>query len=165
MQLTKTANKIAERKYFKDGEDFTKLCARVALHVALAEEDSDYEKWASKYFQLINSLWFLPAGRILANAGTPKGNLYNCGVLAVEDSRESIFETLKISAEIFAHGGGLGINFSPLREFGAPVSTGSRASGPVSFMSMFDRAASVMSQTSRRGGFLGVLDVDQSDIL
>jgi ribonucleoside-diphosphate reductase alpha chain len=164
--LSKTANKILERKYLKEDEDFDALCARVAMCVSEAEETkAEQDYFFSKFFQLMRNRWFMPAGRILANAGTENGNLYNCGVLGIEDSRESIFDTLKTSAEVFAHGGGLGINFSPLREYGAPVSTGAYASGPVSFMHMFDRAASVMSQTSRRGGFLGVLEPDHPDII
>jgi len=166
IMLSPTAEKILQRKYYLPGEDFSSLCLRVAWAVAGAEETEELRKyWAGKYYQLMKELWFLPGGRVLANAGRPGGNLFNCGVLEVSDSRDSIYDTLKNSSEIFAHGGGIGINFSSLREVGAPVSNGSRASGPVSFMGLYDYSAGIISQTSRRGGFLAVLDVDHPDII
>jgi len=89
--LTKIAEKILERKYYlkdihgKPTENFEQLCARVAYHVAKTEQDRKY--WTGKYWQLMTELWFLPAGRILANSNTKNGVLYNCFVLGVEDSR------------------------------------------------------------------------------
>ena len=101
----------------------------------------------------------------LANAGTNIKNLFNCFVLPIEDSRESIYKTLTDAAEIFAWGGGIGFNFSEIRERGAKVkTTGGRASGPVSFMELFDTTGDVISQASRRGAQIGILDVDHPDI-
>jgi len=113
----------------------------------------------------MNNLWFLPAGRVLANSGEGRnGSLFNCFTLPISDSRASIYKALMRAANMFAHGGGVGFNFSELREEGAPVAHGSFASGPVSFMKLFDVSASVISQSSRRGAQLGILSCDHIDI-
>lgn len=172
MKLTKTANRILKNKYLLKtpsgelAEDFNALCLRVAWAIAGAEETDALRKgWAATYYQVMNELWFLPGGRILANAGRPGAkNLFNCYVLGVKDSRESIYRTLLRSAEIFAHGGGIGYNLSNIRERGSPVSNGSRASGPVSFLELFDVSAGVISQASRRGAQIAILDIDHPDI-
>lgn len=163
--LTPAAEKILKDKYYREGETFDQLCLRVAYTIAGAEKtDKDRNYWAAKYYQLMQEQWFLPAGRILANTGTNTKNLYNCYTLSIEDNRESIYKTLSDTAEIFAHGGGVGFNFSKLRERGAPVSNGSAASGPISFMYVFDKSADVISQASRRGAMLALLEVDHLDI-
>jgi ribonucleoside-diphosphate reductase alpha chain len=114
---------------------------------------------------LIYNLVFIPGGRVLANAGTNIKNLNNCFVLPIEDTRDSIYQTLKDAAEIFAWGGGVGYNFSKVREIGAPVNTtGGKASGPLSFMSLFDQTGEVISQASRRGAEMGILNIDHPDI-
>ena len=138
--LTAAAEKVLKDKYYLDGkeETFDQLCLRVAYHIAGVEaNEKDRNYWAAKYYQLMQELWFLPAGRILANTGTRTKNLYNCYTLSIEDSRENIYKTLADTAEIFAHGGGVGFNFSKLRERGAPVSNGSASSCPISFMYVF----------------------------
>jgi ribonucleoside-diphosphate reductase alpha chain len=167
--LSEVAEQILKDKYYielkNDVEDFDQLCLRVAYIIAGAEKTNEERNhWTSKYYQLMNELWFLPAGRILANAGSRTKTLYNCYTHSIEDSRESIYKTLANTAEIFAHGGGVGINFSKLRERGAPVSNGSAASGPISFMYVFDKSADVIRQASRRGAMLGLLEVDHPDI-
>jgi ribonucleoside-diphosphate reductase alpha chain len=162
--LTPTAEKIFKLKYSLNGEeDWKKTCLRVATYVSKVEEDR--EEWLGKFFQMMYYKAFLPGGRVLANAGTNIKNLNNCFVLPVEDSRESIYQTLKDAAEIFAWGGGVGYNFSNIRETGAPVkTTGGSASGPLSFMSLFDETGEVISQASRRGAQIGLLDCDHPDI-
>jgi len=172
MMLNKTAETILARKYYikdrkeKPIEDFNKLCLRVAVAVASAEKTKkSRDEWAGVYYRLMNELWFLPGGRVLANAGRPKaGNLFNCFVLPIEDSRTSIYKALAKGAQIFAHGGGVGYNFSKLREKGSPVSNGSKASGPVSFLKLFDTSAGVISQASRRGAQMAILNIDHPDI-
>jgi ribonucleoside-diphosphate reductase alpha chain len=145
--LSKTAERILREKYYVGDETYDQLCLRVAYTIAGAEKtDEERNYWSARYYQLMQELWFLPAGRILANTGSKTKNLYNCYTLSIEDSRESIYETLSKTAEIFAHGGGVGFNFSKLRERGAPVSNGSAASGPISFMHVFDKSAEVISQ-------------------
>jgi ribonucleoside-diphosphate reductase alpha chain len=162
--LSPTAEKIHKLKYsLKGEEDWKQTCLRVATHVSSIEKEQ--EEWAGKFFQMMYYKAFLPGGRVLANAGTKIKNLNNCFVLPVEDSRESIYQTLKDAAEIFAWGGGVGYNFSNIREEGAPVkTTGGDASGPLSFMSLFDQTGEVISQASRRGAQIGLLDCDHPDI-
>ncbi len=162
--LSPTAEKIFKLKYSLKGEESWKeTCMRVASYISSEEKDS--EEWLGKFFQMLYYKAFLPGGRILANAGTNIKNLNNCFVLPIEDSRESIYQTLKDAAEIFAWGGGVGYNFSNIRETGATVkTTGGHASGPLSFMSLFDQTGEVISQASRRGAQIGLLDCDHPDI-
>lgn len=164
--LNKTAEKIFKLKYSLNGkEDWNQTCLRVAAYVASVEKEEEKEEWIGKFFQMMYYKAFLPGGRVLANAGTGIKNLNNCFVLPIEDSRDSIYDTLKNAAEIFAWGGGVGYNFSNLREEGAEVkTTGGNASGPLSFMSLFDQTGEVISQASRRGAQIGLLDCDHPDI-
>lgn len=163
--LSKNAQKIFDLKYRIGDEDWAKTCWRVASYIAQAEKEENRKEYEKKYFELIYNLAFLPGGRIIANAGTNIKNLLNCFVLPVEDSREGIYTTLKNAAEVFAHGGGIGYNFSNLREEGAEIrSTGGNASGPLSFMSLFDQTGEVIQQASRRGAQMGILDIDHPDI-
>ncbi len=151
--LSEKANKIFNLKYkAKEDETWAGACLRVAEHVASVEVNEEKKKeYEKKFFELIYNLVFIPGGRILANSGTGIKNLMNCFVLPVEDSRSSIYQTLKDAAEIFAHGGGVGYNFSNLRHEGAEIkSTGGQASGPLSFMSLFDQTGEVIQQASRR---------------
>ncbi len=167
MTLSEKANKTFNLKYkTKEDETWEGACLRVAQHVASAEVDEEKRKeYEQKFFELIYNLVFLPGGRILANAGTNIKNLMNCFCLEIEDSRSSIYQTLKDAAEIFAHGGGVGYNFSNLRHEGAEIkSTGGHASGPLSFMSLFDQTGEVIQQASRRGAQMGILNYDHPDI-
>lgn len=165
-ELTDIGNKIYKMKYAKQGEDWAATCWRVASYIASAEEDEDLKlKYEREFFNLIYNLVFIPGGRILANSGTGIKNLMNCFVLNIEDSRKGIYETLKQSAEIFAHGGGVGYNVSDIREEGSVVdSTGGLASGPLSFLNLFDTTGDVISQASRRGAQIACMDVDHPDI-
>jgi ribonucleoside-diphosphate reductase alpha chain len=166
MQLTEKQEKIFKRKYAIDEkESWDDACLRVSSHVASAEKKEDQAYWASKFFTLLNELVFLPGGRILANSGTYLKNLGNCFVLPLGDSRQEIYQALKDSAEVFAWGGGAGFNFSKIREEGSPIkSNHSKASGPLSFMSLFDQTGEVIQQASRRGAMLGLLDDNHPDI-
>ena len=162
--LSPIAEKIFKLKYSLKGEETWKqTCLRVATYIS--SEEKDQEEWVGKFFQMMYYKAFLPGGRVLANAGTNIKNLNNCFVLPIEDSRESIYQTLKDAAEIFAWGGGVGYNFSNIRETGAIVgTTGGKASGPLSFMSLFDQTGEVISQASRRGAQIGLLNCDHPDI-
>jgi ribonucleoside-diphosphate reductase alpha chain len=171
MELTAIGEKIFKLKYAVDGnETWEDACLRVSSHVASAEKrfgksDEEVAKIVGEYFQAINGLYFIPGGRILANAGTKIRSLMNCFVIPVGDSRDSIYQSLKDAAEVFAQGGGVGYNFSDIRERGAVVKgTGGKASGPVSFMELFDTTGEVIEQASRRGAQMGMLDVDHPDI-
>jgi len=144
MILNDKSLKIFKSKYaIHPEESWLDASVRVANHIASIEDD--YNTWANKFFDIIYEQYFIPGGRILANSGTNIYNLMNCFVLPIEDSRESIYGTLKDAAEVFAHGGGVGYNFSNVREEGATIkSTGGEASGPLSFMSLFDQTGEVI---------------------
>lgn len=170
--LSKTADKIHKKKYAKELpngkiEEWEQTAARVGEYVARAEDnENDYLQYIADFTKLIADRVFIPGGRILANSGTGIKNLFNCFVMPIEDSRESIYDTLKKAAEIFAWGGGIGYNFSNIRPEGTPVkTTGGKASGPVSFMELFDTTGEVISQASRRGAQMGILNVDHPDIM
>jgi len=139
---------------------------RVARAVAAAEAEP--EPWASRFYGILESLEFLPAGRILAGAGTGRSvTLFNCFVMGViEDSMASIFDHLREAALTMQQGGGIGYDFSTLRPKGAPVcGVGADASGPLSFMDVWDAMCrTVMSAGSRRGAMMGTLRCDHPDI-
>lgn len=144
---------------------------RVAHSVAAAEvkfsNAASAQQWEEVYFQLLSNLDFLPNSPTLMNAGTQTGQLSACFVLPVGDSLVEIFDSLKLAALIQHAGGGTGFSFSRLRPKGDIVaSTGGTASGPVSFMRIFDCATEhIRLGGRRRGANMGVLRVDHPDIM
>lgn len=172
MELSDTAQKIYNRKYARTlssgrSENWEQTVSRVAHHVASAEEsESDQLQYTAEFVKIMYERSFLPGGRIIANAGTGIKNLMNCFVLPVEDTRESIYKTLGNSADVFAWGGGVGYDFSKLRPRGAVLkTTGSKASGPLAFMELFDTTGEIIAQASRRGAQMGILSVTHPDIV
>ncbi len=169
--LSPTAQKIFEMKYARqkpsgEKETWEQAIHRVSEYVASVEEGEATQLAAmGQFYRVMYERSFLPGGRTLANAGTSVKNLMNCFVLPIEDSRHSIYKSLKDAAEIFAWGGGVGYNFSNLRGKGEKVNTtGGLASGPLSFMGLYDQTGEVISQASRRGAQMGILNIDHPDI-
>ena len=143
---------------------------RVALAAASVEKGGKrgQDKWARAFRGAMSDFGFLPAGRILSGAGTGRNvTLFNCFVLgAIEDDLTGIFESVKEAALTMQAGGGIGHDFSTLRPNGALVkSIGADASGPVSFMDVWDAMCrTIMSAGQRRGAMMATLRCDHPDI-
>lgn len=169
--LNTKAQKVFALKYAtKKTKGWKEKCMEIASQMAEAgrrhgKTDEEIETIRNQYFESLFDLMFIPGGRIIANSGTGIKNLGNCFVLGIEDSRESIYGTLKDAAEVFADGGGIGYYFGNIREEGAEIkTTGGQASGALSFMTLFDQTGEVISQASRRGAQMGVMDISNPDI-
>ncbi|MGH6933658.1 MAG: ribonucleotide reductase N-terminal alpha domain-containing protein, partial [Dongiaceae bacterium] len=135
---------------------------------ALAEPEPDQALWAERFYQSMEEFHFLPAGRIVAGAGTRRSvTLFNCFVMGtVPDDMSGIFEHLREAALTMQQGGGIGYDFSTLRPRGAPVKgVGADASGPLSFMDVWDAMCrTIMSAGYRRGAMMATLRCDHPDI-
>ena len=162
MNSSQLVDSILSARYLREGEKtFEDICRRVARSVAGDEEE------ATGFYEIMVSLRFLPNSPTLMNAGTDLGQLSACFVLPVPDSINGIFDAMKNGAIIHKTGGGTGYNFSQIRPKGSPVqSTDGVASGPVSFMGIFNAATEVIRQGGRRrGANMGILNVWHPDIL
>ena len=145
------------------------MLRRVAAHVASAERDeADRKKYAEEFYEIMARLDFLPNSPTLMNAGrpAPHGQLSACFVVGIEDDMQSICDALRKQMLIHKTGGGTGFNFSKLRPKNSTVnSTNGRASGPVSFMRLFDLSTEVIQQGGmRRGANMAILNADHPDI-
>jgi len=175
MNLSENARKVLETRYLlRDEEGNIKetpdeMFHRVAAAVASAEllYGGDSGEWEARFYDAMSGLLFLPNTPTLINAGKDLGQLAACFVLPVDDSMMSIFDSLKNAALILQSGGGTGFSFSHLRPRSDVVkSTGGIASGPVSFMRIYNTATEVIKQGgARRGANMGILRIDHPDIL
>lgn len=168
---------VLERRYLlknKEGkvvENPERMFRRVARNVAKADlkyySKKDVKKIEEEFYQAMSSLKFLPNSPTLMNAGTKIGQLSACYVIPVHDSIKDIFEAVKTMAVVHQSGGGTGFDFSKLRPKGEIVkSTRGVASGPISFMRVFDVTTDVIKQGGRRrGANMGILRVDHPDIM
>jgi ribonucleoside-diphosphate reductase alpha chain len=169
--LSSNAVEILRARYLKRNKDGEvsetpdDLFRRVARAVAHAE-DHVSPHWEDRFYQLMREGVFLPNSPTLMNAGLSEGQLSACFVLPVEDTMQSIFETLKNTALIHQSGGGTGFNFTPLRPRGDRPGTGpGSASGPVAFMKVYDEATEQVKQGGRRrGANMGILNITHPDI-
>jgi len=162
MNPSSVVDSILSARYLRKGEkSFEDICRRVASALA----DDEHEN--ARFYEAMISLRFLPNSPTLMNAGTELGQLSACFTLPVPDSIGGIFDAMKEGAIIHKTGGGTGYNFSHIRPEGSPVqSTDGVASGPISFMRVFNAATDVIKQGGRRrGANMGILNVWHPDIL
>ncbi len=177
LKLSQNAITVLERRYLsKDAEGniietidgmFNRVADAIASADKVFDETADVKATSEGFREMMTSLKFMPNSPTLMNAGKPLGQLSACFVLPIGDSMGEIFDAVKNAALIHQSGGGTGFSFSRLRPEGSTVrSTGGVASGPVSFMKVFNSATEAVKQGgTRRGANMGILRIDHPDII
>lgn len=157
---------FAQRYAINDKETYVEACERVAKHIAVAE-NGNAEKWAKRFTEVMANNKFIPGGRIWYGSGRMKGQLLNCFVVPTEDSREGWGKTVSDMLIISGTGGGVGINFSPIRPRGTPIrGTGGESTGAVSLMEVINETGEVIKAGGgRRTALMQCLRYDHADIM
>ena len=175
--FSENALRMMKKRYLtkrEDGRQETpaEMLHRIAHAVAFPEKelydktDGEALKWEREFFEIMANKEFTPAGRTITNAGALSPVVANCIVLPIEDSMEGIFKTLKDAALLQKAGSGMGFSFGRLRPAGTYVrSSAGMASGPVSFLLVYNQAFGIIKQQGRTGANMAVLPVDHPDIL
>jgi ribonucleoside-diphosphate reductase alpha chain len=167
VELSDNALKVAKSRYFmEDGEDWEKCTKRVATIIS-TPDITNRDKIRDDFQSIIYNMDFLPGGRILRNSGRPRGSLFNCYHLPIGDSIEEIGQLYKDALTLWSEGGGVGVNFSPLRPVNDIIhGKGGVSSGLVSFMKGADFISRLIeSGGSRRAAAIGHIDVSHPEVL
>jgi len=166
IQLSENAEKVAQSRYFMEGEDWEKCTERVADTAAIPEGDRKL-KYRDLFQEMIYSLDFLPGGRILRNSQRARGSLFNCYHLPIGDSIEEIGNFYRDALILWSEGGGVGCNFTPLRPKDDPIlGKGGKSSGLVSWIEGANAIAQLIeSGGARRAAAIGHVDISHPEIL
>lgn len=166
IQLSDNALAVAKSRYFMEGEEWEDCARRVSDNIS-SPEVNNRDKIRDNFYEMIYNMDFLPGGRILRNSARPRGSLFNCYHLPIGDSIEEIGQLYKDALTLWSEGGGVGVNFSPLRPRNDPIhGKGGQSSGLVSFMEGADFISRLIeSGGSRRAAAIGHIDVNHPELL